>query len=358
MTRTLVIAEAGVNHNGSLDLALGLVDAAADCGADIVKFQTFDAHELATASADKAAYQKGRTAPEESQRDMLQRLQLDDHAHRAIFERCEQRGIEFLSTAFDAGSLEFLMAEFPLRRLKLPSGEITNGPFLLQHARRALPLILSSGMCSLAEVEEALAVIAWGLLHADGWPQPDDIRRVLSDPAAWIALEERVTLLHCTSLYPTPPAEANLRAMDTLRQAFGLAVGYSDHTNGIAIPLAAVARSACVVEKHLTLDRSLPGPDHHASLEPNEFHAMVDGIRAIEGALGHGRKLRQPGETETARVARKSLVAARFVPRGAILAAEDFKTIRPGTGRSPMTAWDLVGTPATRDYAEEEPIGL
>ena len=267
-----IIAEAGVNHNGQRDLAFALVDAAAEAGADAVKFQTFDAARLASKSAPKAAYQKQSTDAAESQLAMLKKLELPREWHADLQAHATQKGIEFLSTAFDSDSLAFLV-DLGMPLFKIPSGELTNGPLLWQFARTGKPLVLSTGMATLSEVEQGLAIVAHAL-SAEAEPSSiDDVWRSWSR-ADWRArLNGHVTLLHCTSQYPTPFAEVNLRGMDTLAQAFGLSVGYSDHTEGILIPVAAVARGAKIIEKHFTLDRSLPGPDHKASLNPNPKRA-------------------------------------------------------------------------------------
>lgn len=352
--RTLIIAEAGVNHNGSLEMALELVDRAHRAGADLVKFQTFDAAKLATAAAPKASYQTRQTGAGESQLEMLARLQLSKADHVAIIDHCARRGIGFLSTPFDPGSLRMLVGEFGLSRIKLGSGELTNGPLLLDAGREDVEVILSTGMGTLAEVEEALGALAFGMTRAAMEPSRKAFAEVLTDSDVWSLLRERVTLLHCTTEYPAAVADTNLRAMDTLRTAFDLRVGYSDHTEGNAISLAAVARGAEVIEKHFTLDRELPGPDHAASLEPGELENLVREIRAVERALGTGVK--QPGAAEHANrpVARKSLIAAGDLKAGHILAAEDIRVMRPGAGPSPMDFWDRVGTQVLRDVAEGE----
>lgn len=353
--RTLVIAEAGVNHNGSPDLALKLVDAAADAGADVVKFQTFKADALATATAAKAAYQVANTNEGGSQLDMLRRLELAPAQHHALVERCGARGIRFMSTAFDAASLAFLAAlEMPA--IKIPSGDITCAPLLLQAARLQRPLIVSTGMCTLGDVEQALGVIAFGLTSPRDPAGRGDFDSAFASAAGQAALREHVTLLHCVTQYPAPFEGVNLRAMDTLAAAFGLPVGYSDHTTGIEIPIAAVARGAVVIEKHFTLDRTLPGPDHAASLEPDELRQMVSAIRHVERALGDGLKRPAPQEVANRAIARRSIVAARPIRAGAAFVVDDLACKRPGLGVSPLDYWDLVGRRARRDYAADEPI--
>jgi len=354
--RALIIAEAGVNHNGSLEMALRLVDAAAEAGADVVKFQTFNTGKLIARRAPKARYQQTAGPAGESQFEMVRRLELDAAAFHRIAGRCAERGVEFLSTPFDEDSLDLLVRELPVRRLKLPSGEITNAPLLLRAARSGLPLILSTGMATLGEIEDALGVLAFGRLGGAAPPGRAAFAAAYRSEAGRAALAGAVTLLHCTSEYPAPLDEVHLRVLDTLARAFGLPVGYSDHTEGIMVPVAAVALGARVIEKHYTLDRSLPGPDHRASLEPADLKAMVAAIRAAERALGSPRKVPQAGEADTREVARKSLVAARAIPAGAPFTPETLTAKRPGGGRSPFEYWELLGRPAARDYAEDEAI--
>jgi N,N'-diacetyllegionaminate synthase len=330
--QTLVIAEAGVNHNGDLQLAKKLVDAAAKSGADVVKFQTFQANQLATERAEQAAYQRQALGQSQGQLAMLQQLELKPEQHGELIDYCHQRGIEFLSTAFDSPSIK-LLESLKLKRWKVPSGEITNPPYLRQIGAQGQPVILSTGMANLGEIEAALDV-----LEQAGTPR------------------SQITVLHCTTEYPAPPEEVNLRAMNTIAQALGVAVGYSDHTDGIAVPIAAVAMGATVIEKHLTLDRNLPGPDHEASLEPDQFAAMVQGIRTIEHALGDGIKRPTPSEQANMPAVRKSLVAARPIRAGELFSEANLTAKRPGTGLSPMQ-WDAwIGRPAPRDFATDELI--
>lgn len=330
MPHAFVIAEAGVNHNGSPDLALRLIDAAKASGADAVKFQTFRADLLATRSAQKAAYQKRTTAAIESQFDMLRRLELDAVVHQRLIEHCREVGIQFLSSPFDIQSADLLDAmNLPL--YKVPSGEITNLPFLQHLARKGRPLILSTGMSTLGEVEEAVHVV-----QAAG-PVP-------------------LTLLHCVTEYPAPYGQINLRAMLTLKMAFGLPVGYSDHTPGIEVAVAAIALGAEVIEKHFTLDRSLPGPDHAASLEPAELQQMVTSIRNVEAALGTGIKAPAPCELPNLPIARKSVVATQSLPSGHQLAAEDLDIKRPGCGLPPKALPMLLGRTLRADVAKDEMI--
>jgi N-acetylneuraminate synthase len=353
-TRVNVIAEAGVNHNGSLELAQRLVDEAHACGADAVKFQSFRTNRLVSGRAPKAEYQKRMVEGDETQASMLKQLELEPRAYGELAERARRLGLEFLSTPFDEESLAMLV-DIGMTRIKLGSGEVTNAPLLRAAARTKLPIVLSTGMSTIGEVEAALAVIASAYLEAEG----EGKRRAdeaLCSPEGQALLEERVTLLHCTTEYPAPVEQTNLRAMSTLRDAFGVRVGYSDHTEGIAVSLAAVALGATVIEKHFTLDRSLPGPDHAASLIPSELADLVRGIRAVEQALG--RSIKRPGPAERANriVARRSLLAAVKIPKGTEITAAMLDAKRPGDGISPMRIDEIVGRVATRDYEPDDPI--
>lgn len=352
---TLVIAEAGVNHNGSLDMAVQLVDVAVDAGADVVKFQTFQASKLVTAVAPKAVYQVQNTQQDGNQLDMLKQLELSHADHHVLLQHCRTRGIRFMSTGFDAEALTFL-ATLDMPAVKMASGDITCGPLLLQAARMGPPLIVSTGMSTLADIEDALGVIAFALTSAEIPTGRRDFQAAFCSPEGREALRRKVTLLHCVTQYPAPPHAVNLRAMDTLAAAFGLPVGYSDHTLGIEISLAAVARGATVIEKHFTLSRQLPGPDHAASLEPQELKQLVSGIRHIEAALGSSIKAPAPEEMPNRAVARRSLVAARPIVHGSVIAAADLAFKRPGTGMSPIDFWDMLGRVAPRDFGTDEPI--
>ena len=329
---TLVIAEAGVNHNGDLERARDMVRAAAEAGADIVKFQTFDASKLLTDAAPKAAYQLAHTDAGESQLDMVRMLQLSADDHHVLVDTCREHGIRFLSTAFDLDSLDFLN-RLGIDRVKVPSGEITNLPYLRRIAQLGKPVLLSTGMANLGEIEAAVEV-----LESNG------------------ADRSQITILQCTTEYPAPDAEVNLRAMVMLRSAFRTPVGYSDHSTGIEIPLAAVALGAVVIEKHFTLNRTLPGPDHQASLEPSELAKMVKGIRRVEVALGDGIKRPSASERRNLPIARRSIVAATHIRAGEPFTESNLTTKRPGTGLSPMR-WDLLlGRLATRDYVPDDLI--
>lgn len=351
---TLVIAEAGVNHNGSLDLARRLIDAAADAGVDAVKFQTFRAERLVTRDAPKAAYQLRSSDPAEGQFDMLKALELGHDDHEALVEHAARRGLRFLSTPFDVESLHMLTRRLAVATIKVSSGDLTNAPFLLEIAREARSVILSTGMSTLAEIEAALGVLAFGFTAgAASTPGAAAFERAFASAEGLAALRERATLLHCTTEYPAPAEEVNLRAMDAMAAAFGLPVGYSDHTRGIHISIAAVARGARVIEKHFTLDRTLAGPDHKASLEPRELADLVAAIRDVERALGDGIKRPTESEWKNRDAARKSLVAAQAAAAGERLSV-DCK--RPGTGASPFRYWSVEGTRALRDYRADEAI--
>lgn len=348
-----IIAEAGVNHNGSLDIAMQLVDAAVTAGADAVKFQTFKADKLVTQSAHKAAYQKNSTGEQESQLAMLRNLELKYEFHFQLRDYCISRNIGFLSTAFDFESLDFLVTQVGVEQLKIPSGEITNGPFLLAHALTGKPCIVSTGMSTLGEVETALGVLAFGYLQREN-PSLSAFQQAYSSDSGRKALQDKVTLLHCTSEYPTPIAHVNLRSMDVLQQAFGLPVGYSDHTEGLVVPITAAARGACVIEKHFTLNKHQPGPDHLVSLEPDELKQMVKAIRAVEQALGIASKIPQPVELQNRDVARKSLVAKTVILMGENFSAENLTIKRPGTGQSPMDYWHMLDRSSNRNYQPDE----
>jgi len=332
--KTLIIAEAGVNHNGDLELAKQIVKAAANAGADLVKFQTFTAERLAIDSAPKADYQNQTTDQKQSQFAMLRQLELTAEMHEQLIVYCSKQGIGFFSTGFDLQSVDYL-ASLGADRFKIPSGEITNLPYLRHVGAFGKPLILSTGMATLGEIEAAL-----------------DACEIAGTPRS------RVTVLHCNTEYPTPMQDVNLRAMCSIRDAFGVAVGYSDHTLGIEVPIAAVALGATVIEKHLTLDRNLAGPDHKASLEPDEFAAMVRAIRNIEQAMGDGIKRPSPSESKNKSIARKSLVAARSIKAGERFTPENLTAKRPGTGVSPMRWDEVMGRTATRNYGADEMIEL
>ena len=326
-----IIAEAGVNHNGSFELACKLVDAAKTAGVDCIKFQTFKSNKLVSHTAQKAEYQT-ETTGDGSQVVMLKKLELSYNDFLKLKDYCDQVGICFLSTPFDFDSIDFLNSiEMPF--WKIPSGEITNYPYLVALAKTGRPVVMSTGMCNVTEIEEAISV-----LRRNG--------------------TKEIILLHCNTEYPTPFEDVNLRAMQTMHDTFGLDVGYSDHTRGIEIPVAAVALGATVIEKHFTLDRNMEGPDHKASLEPDELAAMVHAIRNVEQAMGSGIKEPSKSERKNIAIARKSIVAAKSIKEGEILTEENLTTKRPGSGVSPMRWPEVIGTKAIRDFDEDEQIEL
>lgn len=328
----LIIAEVGVNHNGDLALARKLIKSASECGADIVKFQTFKADSIATRTAEKAQYQIEHTGAEETQLEMLRRLELKEEDHESLINTCKQNKISFLSTAFDLDSIEVL-DRFSPSLWKIPSGEITNFPYLREIAKKKGRKILSTGMADMNEIGNALEVLrSYGTKHSE------------------------ITVLHCTTEYPAPISEVNLRSMLTIQSVFRTDVGYSDHTRGINISLAAVALGAQVIEKHFTLDRNIDGPDQKASLEPNEFRLMVRGIREIEESLGDGKKCASESELKNRSIARKSIVAARRIELGELFTQNNLTTKRPGVGISPMRWEEILGKRAHREYDVDELI--
>ena len=330
----LIIAEAGVNHNGSLETAKKLIDSAADAGVDIIKFQTFKSKNLVSKSARMAEYQQKNTGHDESQYAMLKKLELSVEDHLELIRHCNERGIRFFSTAFDMESIDFLHS-LDMGLWKIPSGEITNYPYLKKIASYQEPVILSTGMCNLEDIKASLDV-----LLKEG------------------CKKQNITILHCNTEYPTPYNDVNLRAMLEIKEIFGTKIGYSDHTNGIEVPIAAVAMGACVIEKHFTLDCDMEGPDHKASLEPNELKKMVESIRNIESALGTGHKAVSPSEKKNIEIARKSIVAAKDIAKGEILSENNLAVKRPGNGISPMRWNEVIGTVAIRDFSEDEVIEL
>ena len=353
-TRILIIAEAGVNHNGDIAIAKKLIDVAVDAGADIVKFQTFKAHKLAAISAKQAEYQTRNLGISESQVDMLKRLELKYEDHFQLVEYCNARGIEFLSTAFDEESLTFLTKILGQKLLKIPSGELTNAPLLLAHANTGLDIILSTGMATLPEIESALGVLAYGLTTPDKTPKEGCFEEAYNSEQGQRALKDKVTILHCTTEYPAPFKDINLNAMQTIKDFFNLNVGYSDHSRGILVPIAAAAMKAKIIEKHFTLDCNMEGPDHKASIEPKQLTEMIANIRNIETILGDGIKVPRPTEIKNIDIVRKSLVAAKEISLGEIITGDCIEIKRPGNGISPFKYWDLIGTKATKNYKEDE----
>ena len=335
MSKVLIIAEAGVNHNGSIELAKQLVDRAVEAGVDIIKFQTFKSEKLVSKAAKQAEYQQRNIGKQgEGQLAMLQRLELSVEAHYELMEYCKERNIRFWSTAFDMGSIE-LLHSLHMGLWKIPSGEITSYPYLRKIASFHEDVILSTGMCELPDIEAALNVLI-----------KEGVKK------------EQITVLHCNTEYPTPYKDVNLKAMLEIGEKFGVKIGYSDHTQGIEVPIAAVALGAKVIEKHFTLDNTMEGPDHKASLEPEELKAMVSAIRHIEQALGTGHKTISESERKNIEIARKSIVAACPIKKGEVLTEENLTVKRPGNGISPMRWNEVIGTAAIKDFEEEEMILL
>ena len=335
MKRTLIIAEAGVNHNGDIAKAKALIDKGAEAGVDFVKFQTFKAGNLVTKQAKRAAYQDKNTQDNDSQYEMLKKLELSQAVHQELIDYCAQKGVQFLSTGFDFESLEFL-AGLGITIAKIPSGEITNLPYLRKIATLFPEVILSTGMATITEIKDAVKVLTDNGISKD-----------------------KITILHCNTEYPTPMEDVNLKAMLHIQRELGVPVGYSDHTLGIEVPIAAVALGATVIEKHFTLDKTLPGPDHKASLEPEELKAMVMAIRNIEKAIGgSGLKEVSKSEAKNKAIARKSIVATKTIKKGDMFSAENLTVKRPGTGISPMQWDEVIGKTAKKDFEEDDLIEL
>lgn len=332
MKKTLIIAEIGVNHNGDISLAKEMAGVAKKCGVDIVKYQTGIPEKIISKFAPKAEYQKETTGTSESQLEMIKKVMLPLEAFIEIKKYCDEIGIKFLSTPFDLDSVTFL-DEMDIDLWKIPSGEVTNLPYLIKIAQTKKPIIMSTGMCNINEIREAVEC-----LRNNG--------------------STEISLLHCTTEYPTPMNEVNLKAIDTMRDEFGLEIGYSDHTIGIEVPIAAVARGATIIEKHFTLDKTMEGPDHRASIEPNELKKMVDAIRNIEIAIGNGNKIPSESELKNRDIARKSLVASRIIQKGEMFTEENVTVKRPGTGISPMRVYEVLGTYAKKKFLEDEIIEI
>lgn len=332
MKKTFIIAEAGVNHNGSIELAKKLIDAATEAKVDVVKFQTFKTENLVCKNAEKAEYQEKTTSKNESQFEMLKKLELDIEAHKILMNYCKHKGIMFLSTAFDLESIDVLN-ELGMEIFKVPSGEITNYPYLKKIGKLKKKVILSTGMCYIKEIQDAIKV-----LKENGTTD--------------------ITVLHCNTEYPTPMVDVNLNAMNTIKENFNVEVGYSDHTIGIEVPIAGVAMGAKVIEKHFTLDKNMEGPDHKASLEPSELKDMVTAIRNIEKAMGNGEKVPSKSEIKNLNIARKSIVAKKIIKKGDRFTEDNLTCKRPGNGVSPMKWEDVIGTVANEDFIEDEMIKL
>jgi N-acetylneuraminate synthase len=351
-----IIAEIGVNHNGSLDKAFELVDVAIEAGADVVKFQTGNPKNVISHKAPKANYQIESTGDGESQLEMVKKLVLKDSEYLELAKYCKTKNIEFLATPFDKESVDLLSNTMKLPQLKIASGEVTNAQLLHYAARTNKKIILSTGMSTLAEVEVALGILAHGYLYPSQKPLLSKTKEVFCSVDGQDILKKKVGLLHCTTEYPSPYSSVNLRAMDTLKAAFNLPVGLSDHTSGVYIPIAAVARGATIIEKHFTLNKNLPGPDHKASLEPKELKDMVLGIRAVEESIGHGVKIPAPAEVHNIDIARRSLVAAIDIKKGDVFTEENLTCKRPGTGKSSIYYWSFIGIKSKMDFLQDEII--
>ncbi len=334
MKKTIIIAEAGVNHNGDINLAKQLIEVASKSGADYVKFQTFKTELVVSKFAQKAEYQKQITKENESQFEMIKKLEFNNKTHLELLNGCKENNIKFLSTPFDLESIELLF-DLGIKLYKVPSGEITNYPYLRKVAQKQLPIILSTGMANLSEIEQALDILLDNGLKRNA-----------------------ITILHCNTEYPTPIRDVNLKAMLTIKDAFKVNVGYSDHTLGIEIAIAAVSMGASVIEKHFTLDKTMDGPDHKASLEPDELKAMIKGIRDIELAMGSGIKKSSPSESKNKAIARKSIIAKRTIKKGEIFSEKNITVKRPGTGISPMRWEELIGKIAMKDFMLDDLIEL
>lgn len=350
-----IIAEAGINHNGNLQTAKALIDAAFEAGANAVKFQTFKTNQMTSLNAPLAPYQKQGTSSHESQLEMLLKVELSPKDHEVLIRHCQNHPIQFLSTPFDLESVDLLARLLDLPLLKISSGDLTNAPLLLNVAQTGKPVILSTGMSNLEDIGTALGVLAFGYI-GEGRPSPSAFKCAYETDAGQAMLKQKVSLLHCTTEYPAPLTAVNLRAMDTLKQTFGLRIGLSDHTVGITVPIAAAARGASIIEKHFTLSRDMPGPDHQASLEPNELKLMVQSIREVEKALGFPEKIVTSSEMNNRSIARKSLVAACDIQAGEIFTEKNLGFKRPGQGLSPILYWEWLGKKARKIYHKDDLI--
>jgi len=355
-----VIAEAGVNHNGQLDRAFQMIDVAVDSGADAVKFQTFKTEKLVTHDAPLAMYQKKSLSNiKSSQYSMLKELELSHQDHYKLVDYCKEKGIGFLSTPFDEESLSFLINELNIDILKIASGDMTNAPLVMKCAQAGKKMIISTGMSDINEIRDTLGIVAFGMINnTKSRPTKEDFIEAYVSKEGRNALKKNVSLLHCTSEYPAPFSEINLKAMHSIREAFGLQVGYSDHSQGISIPIAAAAIGASIIEKHFTMDRTLPGPDHLSSLEPAELKDMIDSIRNIEKAMGSAVKEVQNSELLNKKVSRKSLVANMDISQGEVFNEINLSVKRPGSGVSPMEYWSLLGKKSKKSYRKDEQIIL
>ena len=353
----LIIAEIGVNHNGSLELARELIDAAAKAGVDIVKFQGFSAGKLASESAPKANYQTRSTGQQESQLEMLRKLELSEEDFLSLAEYSAKKKLEFMLTPLDVDYVNFIDTKLNSKQIKLGSGALTNGPLLLASARTLRPVILSTGLSTLQDIENALQLMVFGYLTPEEKiPTASLLEGITNDTYAQTLLKDNVSLLHCTSEYPAPRGEVNLNAMRTLSDTFGLTVGYSDHTEGIDVSIMAACAGAKIIEKHMTLDCSLEGPDHSASIEPAEMQSLVRGVRDVERVLGSANKEPTASEIQNANIVRQSLTVSRAIKKGDKFSSDNLTVKRPGHGISPMKYWDWIGRIAERDYAPDEVI--
>lgn len=348
--KTYIIAEAGVNHNGSLEMAKQLVDVAKQTGADAVKFQTFKTENLVTRVAQQANYQVNNLGEATSQFEMLKKLELSYEEFVELKNYCDSLQIEFLSTPFDFESVDFLLHDIGMNTFKIPSGELTNSPLIHYIATKGRPMIVSTGMATMEDIHDGLAFIAYGLAFPDQSVDLDHVQAFYQTEEAKLFLNEYVTVLHCTTEYPAPFETINLNAMNTMKKELQLSIGFSDHSEGIAVSVAAVALGATVIEKHFTLDRNLPGPDHRASLEPKELEEMVIGIRTVEQSLGTGNKTPTQIELENRKAARKSIVANIEIATGEILTENHLTIKRPGNGMPPAAYWSLIGKVAKKSY--------
>lgn len=354
--KVAIIAECGINHNGSLAKAKKMIDIAVDSGADFVKFQIFNAEALVKKEAPLAAYQKKNTTHSNSQFDLLKKYELSIENFEEIFDYCSEQKISFLATPFDFGSLSFLNS-LGVEHVKVSSGDLTNGPLLLEMARLKKKVILSTGMSNLNEVFDALSILRYGYENNESqYPQSFEDIASLSREKDFSILNDKVSVLHCTSNYPAEPKSLNLRAIQTLKTQTGLTIGYSDHSAGIHIPVAAVSLGAQIIEKHFTLNRDLPGPDHKASIEPSELKKMVSDIRETEIALGNGEKKIDASEKETAKIVRKGLYARRKISKGEVINGDSIDILRPESKSSPMYLWDRLGSVADKDYETGAPL--
>lgn len=350
--KTFIIAEAGVNHNGSVEIAKQLIDEAKKAEVDAIKFQSFKGKNIIRKGTQKADYQKQQTGNDEDQLSMVSKLELSEDDHHQIFQYAREKNIEVISTPFDLESVD-LLEKLEVHRYKIPSGEITNPLLLFKVAKTQKPIILSTGMATIGEIERALSILSYGL-GGDSEPTLNRCIEFYGTEKAQNLLKEYVTILHCTTQYPAPIDEVNLNVIGSLKSAFDLNIGYSDHTEGIGVSLAAVALGGKMIEKHFTLDRKMPGPDHSASIEPGELCELVKEIRRVEGSLGRSQKLPTPSEVKNIPIVRRSIVAKKSIVEGEELTLENLTLKRPGTGLDPMKIWELIGQKAKKNYQEDD----